>query len=890
MEQSTSFGRWLRERRRLLDLTQSELAALIGCSPETIRKFEAERQRPSRGTAERLADKLAIEVHDRDAFLKLARAVARSPTALETETAVDAPRSLTLDPLTPAQVIMDASALPPLDAPLFGRSEDVQRVRSLLLRPNVRLVTLIGPGGAGKTRLAYALAANLADTYGLVAFVSLAPVSEGGMLLAAVCEALGVREVLGRSSIELLVTHLHAKRSLLILDNFEHIVSAAPLLLELLTPLPQLDLLVTSRAALRLRAEREYAVAPLAFPVVSAEPLEDSAALAATLATVPSVQLFVDRVQATQADFVLTPHNAHDIAMICARLDGLPLALELAAARTKLLSIPALLARLEKRLPMLTGGARDLPARQRSLADTISWSYDLLDAAEQRLFGRLAVFVGGCTLEAAETVCGTDDAPRLPMPMFTEIETLVNNSLLIQTVVDGEPRLHMLETIREYALDRLEASGEVEQLRWHYATHYRNIAEQAEAQLSGAQQADWLKRLAREHDNIRSALAWTLASGKLELAARMASALSGFWRTHGHLTEGRRWLGMVLQHLDQYPSDGGRLRAKVLLAAGWLAGEQAEYSEAQAQLAEALATARALDDPALIAVALHRLGNIAFSQQAFDDAEHLYHQCLAMSRAANDVYRARAMLGNLGFLAETKGNYAVATTCYDEVLSLARPAKDTATIAWALNRLGDVALLCEQPVQAVVFHQECLAIARELNMTLFLIRALIGLGEATRQLGQFDQAARDLHECLQLSRRLERPADITASLYYRGRVALDQRQSEQANVFLREALQLNVALGLRANLAATLDAYAALALQEQRFAEAARLLGAASTLAQTLETPRPAPEQRAHQRWKIQVAAELDAAIFDAAWQQGIDMPIEDSVASITQLPSGYNQ
>lgn len=884
MEQSTSFGHWLRKRRRLLDLTQSELAALVGCSSETIRKFEAERQRPSRGTAERLADKLAIEAHDRAAFLMLARAVARSDTAIATETAVATSASLSVMPVAAPQLIIDVNALPPIDAPLFGRNDDIQRIRALLQRPNVRLVTLIGPGGAGKTRLAYALATELAGSFDLVAFVSLVPVAEPGMLFVAVCESLHVRELLGSNSLELLVAHLHAKRVLLILDNFEHIIGAAPLLLELLAHLPQLDLLVTSRAALRLRAEREYTVAPLALFAVPAAPPADPTVLAAALADIPSVQLFVDRVQATRSDFLLTAHNALDIAKICARLDGLPLALELAAARTKLLSIPALLARLEKRLPMLSNGAHDLPDRQRSLRDTISWSYDLLDAAEQRLFGRLAVFVGGCTLEAAEAVCGTDDAPRLPMPLFAEIETLVNNSLLVHTNSDDQPRLNMLETIREYALERLEASGEAEQVRWHYATYYRNLAEQAEPQLSGAHQAEWLERLAREHDNIRSALGWALATDRPELAARIASSLGGFWRTHGHLTEGRRWLRAVLAGFDQHlTTDHRRVRVQTLLAAGWLAGEQADYRVAQTQFTEALAGARMLDDAALTALALHRLGNIALMQSAFDEAEDLYGQCLAISRSAHDVYRERAMLGNLGFLAENKGQYVQATACYDQVLSLARSANDTATLAWVLNRLGDVALLCEQPAQATVFHQECLAMARELNLTHFLIRALVGLGEAARQLGQFDQAVRDLHECLQLSRSFERRADSTAVLYYLALVALDQRQPVQAETFLREALELNVTLGLPANLAATLDAYAALALLEQRPAAAVRLLGAAATLAQTLQTPRPAPEQRDHERWRVQAIDQVDAKNFAVAWQQGMNTPLDKILADIRQ-------
>ncbi len=405
--------------------------------------------------------------------------------------------------------------------PLLGREREVEQVCAQLRREGVRLLTLTGPGGTGKTRLALQGAADLLDDYkDGVFFVALAPLSDPTLVVSTIAQALGVKESGGRSVLQCLQDYLREKTLLLALDNFEQVAAAAPQVAGLLADAPRLNILVTSRIPLHLRGEHEFAVPPLALPDFKHLP-----ALAA-LTQYAAVELFIERAQAVRPDFAVNNDNAPAVAEICVRLDGLPLAIELAAARVKLLSPQAMLVRLEEPLKLLTGGARDLSARQQTLRGAIAWSYDLLDENEKRLFRRLAVFVGGCTLEAAEAVChgGVD----LRADVFDGIASLVDKSLLRQEEApDGEPRFFMLETIREYAQERLTESGE--ELQNRHAEFFLNFAEQAEIEIHGFQQLKWLDRLEVEHDNLRAALGWLTHNSKAQLGLRLAGALTDFW-------------------------------------------------------------------------------------------------------------------------------------------------------------------------------------------------------------------------------------------------------------------------------------------------------------------------------------------------------------------------
>jgi predicted ATPase/DNA-binding XRE family transcriptional regulator len=510
MDGDASFGYWVRRRRKALDLTQDALARQVGCAETTIRKIEADARRPSRQTAERLAECLAIPIAERADFLRAARAKLAAdrlvdPTLDANGRTADFPPPRTLDRWR--------HNLPAQPTTLIGRTKEIAAVRDLLLRTDVRLVTLTGPGGTGKTRLALQAAAELLDNFADgVYVVMLEPISDPALVAPTIAQTLGVKERAGQAPLERLKAHLRDRRLLLLLDNFEQILAAAPIVAELLAAAPELKVLITSRALLHLYGEHEFAVPPLAVPDLNELPPLDA------LAQFAAVDLFVQRARAVKLDFALTHANAPAIAEICARLDGLPLAIELAAARTKLFTPEALLARLRNRLALLTGGARDLPARQQTLRGTLDWSYNLLDASEQRLFRRLGVFVGGCTLEAAAAVMSSelravsDDLYNSELDILDGLASLLDKSLLRQNEgPDDEPRFVMLETIREYALERLAESGEEETVRNQHAAYYFALAHEAERHLRGAEQVRWLGRLALEHDNLRAALAWSQA-------------------------------------------------------------------------------------------------------------------------------------------------------------------------------------------------------------------------------------------------------------------------------------------------------------------------------------------------------------------------------------------
>jgi len=468
--------------------------------------------------------------------------------------------------------------LPIQPTPLLGREREVAEIADLLRREDVRLLTLTGTGGTGKTRLALQSAAELIDEFeDGVFFVALAPISDPELVASTLAEALSVSESAGRPLKEDLRNYLSNRELLLVLDNFEQVVDAAPLVGELLSGCPGLKALTTSRISLRIYGEHEYAVSPLEMPdPMHLPPIE-------TLRQYEAIRFFTERARAANAHFSLTNENATVVAEICARLDGLPLAIELAAARIKLLSPQAMCSRLGNPLRFLTGGARDLPERQRTLRGAIAWSHALLDEGEQALFARLSVFSGGCVLDAVEAVCEAEG--DLFVDVLEGLSSLLDKSLLRQEeMVEEEPRFVMLETIREYARERLEVSGEAEEIRRLHAEYFVALAEQGASEQQGPEEAAWLERLDLEHDNMRAALSWMLESEEAGAGLRLSGALWRFWWMRGHYSEGRRWLEEALA------KDGraSAVRAKALEAVGWLADDQGDIDRAVAAAEEGL--------------------------------------------------------------------------------------------------------------------------------------------------------------------------------------------------------------------------------------------------------------------------------------------------------------
>lgn len=618
--------------------------------------------------------------------------------------------------------------------PLIGREAEVAAVKKLLLQDDVRLVTLTGPGGTGKSSLSLRLAREFLDDFPHgVFFIALTSINDPALVAPSMAQVLGIKEERGIPLIDTMKEFFHGKKILIVLDNFEQVISAAPLITELMASNPELEFLVTSRAALHLRGEYEFPVAPLSLP-----PDPKRLPPLAELAQYSAIALFASRAQALKPDFVLNEDNASAVAEICVRLDGLPLAIELAAARIKLLPPAAMLKRMESSLKVLTGGARDLPARQQTMRGAIAWSYDLLENEERTLFNRLSVFLGGCNLEEAEVVCNSNG--DLEIDFLDGVTSLVDKSLLRQKEWDDEGRFSMLQTIREFGLEQLAQSGESEALRTQHLNFYLEMAEQAEAELTGPSQASWYSRLAKEHDNFRAALVYSQEIKKPEEGLRLAGALWRFWEVRGHVGEGRAVLDQLL-NLPGASEVPANVRAKALNGAGVLAGNQGDHTRQMAILQESRKLYEELGDKSGIAQSINNLGSIAYSQGDYPRAQAYYTESLEIRREISDSWGIANSLNNLGGVAFLQGDCERALALHSESLGLRRNLGDKRGISMSLNNMGEIAQQQEAYGRAAKLFAESLAIRQELGDRFFIVSSLHNLAEVACSRKDYERGA-----------------------------------------------------------------------------------------------------------------------------------------------------
>ena len=715
--------------------------------------------------------------------------------------------------------------VPTTFTPLIGREQEIAAVCALLRQARVRLVTLLGTGGIGKTRLSLQVAAQMRhDFTDGVCFVGLAAISDPDLLLPTIVQELGIQIVETQPVFEQVKDVLRSKHFLLLLDNFEQLVEASLQIEELLAACPFLKIIVTSRTVLHLQAEQEFPLPPLALPNLSQLPGNE------ILAQCAAVALFIQRAQSILPSFQLTQANARAIAEICVRLDGLPLAIELAAARVKLLPPQTLLARLSQRLRVLTGGARTLPQRQQTLRNTLQWSYDLLDEREQRLFRLLSVFVGGSTLEAVESMGEGEE-------VLEGVTSLMDKSLLQQREHEGEElRLLMLETIREYGLECLAMSGEMEAAQRAHAAYYLRLAEEAEPELRGAQQVVWLARLDPEHDNLRAALRWSVESGETETALRLGGALWCFWTVRGHVSEGRQWLERALSNSSGVEAS---VRARALNRAGLLARYQSDYGRAAELSEESLTLSRQLGDRQGIAASLNELALVAMMRGDYVAAHAMYEESVALLRALGDKWDlADTLLLSAYVRSVFQGDYIVASSMIEESQVIFKELGDQRGVAYASSILGQLSL----------------------------------------SLGRFDPARRLQEESLRVFRSLGDWQGTARSLFFLAKAASSQGHYLAARALFEEILSHLGELDDKWFIAGCLDELARVIAAQGQPGWAARLWGAAETLRDTTGVFIPPVEQANYERAVTAARLQAGEETFAAAWEEGRSMTPEQAL------------
>jgi predicted ATPase len=771
------------------------------------------RRTPRASTVEFLATALELDASRRGALITAARGETPSAPSLRTSPDLRLPAT-----------------------PLIGREGEMAQICGMLARPSVRLVTLTGAPGSGKTRLALAVAAERVTEYRDGAVVAaLGSLGSHSLVMAAIRQVLGLPEAHGEPDLEALAKYFGACQILLVLDNFEHVLGAGPDVVELLARCPGLQVLATSRSALRVRAEHELPVLPLALPRTDQQSADDLQALG----RVASVALFVARARAAAPSFRLTTENASAVVAICRRLDGLPLALELAAPWIKLLAPQELARRLDRRLEMLVEGPRDLPERQRTMRAALAWGCEPLDEAPRALLRRLAVFAGSAPLDGLELVCQARGA--LPGGIVRLLALLVDHSLVQRVVSDQEePRVTMLETVREYCRELLAEAGETESTALAHLEYYAGLAIQFRREIRTAAQASWLERLGREHDNVRAALAWAVDCGRAEAGLRLAGAMWLFWDIAGHRQEGLAWI-------------------ESLLAVG------------------------GSTDPALRAQALHAAGRLAEEVGSYDLSITRHTESLAICRQRDDLHGIAEALRGMGLAIGNQGNHGRAIELLDEAVSLLRKLDDPGLLATTLMNLGVVLAIHGDSRRSTAQYEEALALHSSVGNALGTALCLINLGERARLDGNLERAQFHLDEAVTIARRVDAPYHLAAAVANQGDLARTRGDPSGAGACYRESLHIFAEIGERLGVGVCMRRLAWVAWTNGRIALAARLYGAAEALCPVAIAP-DNHERATQERVCAELRDRLGDDAYAAAHESGRRLSIDEALSEAVRL------
>ncbi len=843
-ESPVSFATLLRQLRHAAGLTQDELADRAHVSARTISDLERGLNGPRKTTVMLLADALRLGAADRK---KLAAAA----------------RGKIVDAAPPAS---PSVSLPAYLTRLIGREADTTTILDLIAHQHRRLVTLIGTAGIGKTRLAVAVASQLTPSFpDGVYFIPLAQVQEWKLIPSSIAQVLGIQEEPGQSLWDLITTALATKTALFLLDNLEHLLEGGAFVVDLLSACPGLTVLITSRAALRVRGEQRYPVSPLA-SVPSVESGERSAA----------EELFIERAQEVQPLLPLTPANLKSIAAICLRLEGIPLAIELAAMRVAVFAPPDLLRHLDHRLSLLVAGPRDLPPRQQTMRDAVAWSYDLLDPSEQWLFRRLAVFVGGWTIEAGRAVCADDVPPDLLMGIVTLVEA---NLIQIEPEDEDadEPRYTMLEILREYGLEQLEAHDELACVQRRHAEYVLMLAQSAKEGLRGSEQIRWLVQLDKVLGNLRAALQWA-SEHDASLGLAVAAALWRYWYIRHYPGEGRSWLERFLTQ-TQGLAGLELTQAQVNFGASVLATEQEKPEEAERFAIASLSLFQEAGDGVGMCLTLNTLAQISMMQDRFNQSERYHRQALALSRTLDDAGLLGTILSNLGRIVTWQGRYSEALDLLEEGLAHLRAQGYSLGIAASLLNLSHLFFLQEQFTQSATYAEESLVLAKQIGNSKLIAAAFDHLGNAATGQGHYQQAFVALEQSHQIYQDLNDKLGIATVLMHQGDLAREQHEWQQAEAYYAISLSLFQQANFPMDIATCLEKWAKVLLEQGQAERAAHYVSKATTMCEDMDIGSQATIFQRLKQVKDDIQEALGADTFQAAWEKGKTLSLDELLA-----------